>query len=144
MKISDLIEAAKKQVGSYQEIAARLNVKPPRISEMKKGTYKASAEQICELAVMAGLPEVTTLRDVQKETDPEAAKTWERLLGKLTAAGVAATVGAMLVMAPQQADASPSQVNAGRTTLYIMSTVRRVSEWLASSLRRMLPKPIPC
>lgn len=125
MKISDLIEAAKQQVGSYQEIASRLNVKPPRISEMKKGTYKASAEQIVELAEMAGLPAVSTLVEVQRETNPDAAETWSKLLGKLTAAGVAATVGAMLVMAPRQADASPTvKMNDGRSTLYIMSTYK--------------------
>lgn len=122
MKISDLIEAAKQQVGSYQEIAARLRVKPPRISEMKKGTYKASAEQIVELAEMAGLPTVATLVEVQKEANPEAAETWKKLLGKLTAAGVAATVGAVMVMSPQNANASPSQVNGERSTLYIMLT----------------------
>lgn len=120
MNLRELIEAAASRTGSQKDLAAQIGKDAARITEWKKGKHKPEPGEIIRLAELADLPPLTTLAEIEAQLDEKHSQLWRAALGKLTAAGVAATVGAVLVMTPQQADASPSQVNAGRSTLYIM------------------------
>lgn len=120
MKIGELLDAAKRARGTFGALAEDMGCHQNRFAEWRKGTRRPDAGEIVQLAEIAGLPALQTLASIEAELDEKHSAVWRAALGKLTAAGVAATVGAVLVMTPQQADASPSQVNAGRSTLYIM------------------------
>lgn len=144
MDLQELIEKAAEAQGSLKQLAASMGKHQNRLTEWKKGTHKPDADEIAFMAKVAGLPVIQTVAEVQSELDSKYASIWREALGKLTAAGVAATVGAVMVMSPQNANASPSQVNAERSTLCIMSTRRKLSDWLKSSLRRFVPMHSAC
>lgn len=144
MDLQELIEKAAEAQGSLKQLAESMGKHQNRLTEWKKGTHKPDADEIAFMAKAAGLPVIQTVAEVQSELDSKYASIWREALGKLTAAGVAATVGAVMVMSPQNANASPSQVNGERSTLYIMSTRRRMSDWLKSSLRRFVPMHSAC
>lgn len=122
MDLQELIEKAAEAQGSLKQLAASMGKHQNRLTEWKKGTHKPDADEIAFMAKVAGLPVIQTVAEVQSELDSKYASIWREALGKLTAAGVAATVGAVMVMSPQNANASPSQVNGERSTLYIMLT----------------------
>lgn len=121
MDLQELIEKAAEAQGSLKQLAASMGKHQNRLTEWKKGTHKPDADEIAFMAKAAGLPVIQTVAEVQSELDSKYASIWREALGKLTAAGVAATVGAVMVMSPQNANASPSQ-NGERSTLYIMLT----------------------
>ncbi len=100
MNISGLIELAKEAAGSYGELAERIGRPASRVSDWKVGRRKPDAADIMLLAEAAGLPAFETLAEIEMELDAERASVWQRALGNLRAAGVAATValGATAVM----------------------------------------------
>lgn len=130
MDLQELIEKAAEAQGSLKQLAASMGKHQNRLTEWKKGTHKPDADEIAFMAKAASLPVIQTVAEVQSELDSKYASIWREALGKLTAAGVAATVGAVMAMSPQNANASPSQVNAERVTMCIMSTRRKLSDWL--------------
>lgn len=144
MDLQELIEKAAEAQGSLKQLAASMGKHQNRLTEWKKGTHKPDADEIAFMAKAAGLPVIQTVAEVQSELDSKYASIWREALGKLTAAGIAGTVGAVMVMSPQNANASPSQVNAERVTMCIMSTRRKLSDWLKSSLLRFMPMQSTC
>lgn len=92
MNISDLIEQARSSAGSLGAVAEVIGKPQSRISEWKKGSGKPSATDIMLMAEMAGLPTLETLAEVESQLDADRASVWQRALGNLRAAGVAATV----------------------------------------------------
>ncbi|MFZ4551891.1 MAG: helix-turn-helix domain-containing protein [Aquabacterium sp.] len=122
MTLVELIELAAEKRGSLKELAADMGKHQNRLTEWKKGTHKPDADEIAFLAKTAELPIVETIAQIQNELGNRYAEIWRETLGKLTAAGVAATVATMMIVTPKTADASPSQVSAATVSLYIMST----------------------
>lgn len=144
MNLNDLITLAADRTGSLKELAAEMGKHQNRLSEWKRGAAKPDASEIAFLAERAGVPVLQKVAEIKQQLDSKYASIWREALGKLTAAGVAATVGAVMVMSPQNANASPSQVNAERVTMCIMSTRRKLSDWLKSSLLRFVPMQSAC
>lgn len=144
MTLSDLIEKAVEAKGTRAAVAEGLGMDKQRLTDWKAGRRTPDANEIAYLAKCAGLPVLQTVGEIESQLNSRYAEIWREALGKLTAAGVAATVGAVMVMSPQNANASPSQVNGERSTLYIMLTRRRMSDWLKSSLRRFVPMHSAC
>ncbi|TXJ01023.1 MAG: helix-turn-helix transcriptional regulator [Aquabacterium sp.] len=120
MDLVTLIELAAKAAGSQNDLAAEMQKQPARLSEWKKGKHQPDANEIAYLAKRAGLPVFQTVAEIETQLDSRYASIWREALGKLTAAGVAATVGTVMVMNPQNANASPSQANANHVTVCIM------------------------
>ncbi|OMZ96268.1 transcriptional regulator, partial [Burkholderia pseudomallei] len=92
MNISELIDRAKDATKSLGAVAEALGKSQSRISEWKKGIGKPSATDIMLMAEMADLPPLETLAEIESQLDAERASVWQRALGNLRAAGVAATV----------------------------------------------------
>ncbi len=92
MNIAELLDAAKRQAGSLGAVAQKMGVNQARLSEWRKGKYKPDATNIAELAEIADLPVFQTLAEIECDLETDRASVWERALGNLKAAGVAATV----------------------------------------------------
>lgn len=125
MNLSELIEAAAHKAGSQADLAAEMQKQPARLSEWKKGKHRPDAGEIAYLAEKAGLPILTTLAEIEAQLDEKHSHVWRAALGKLTAAGVAASVlmGSALTF-PDEANAAQNTAQ-GTGRLYIMSTIRR-------------------
>lgn len=103
MTVAELLDAAKRKVGTYAEVAKRLGLAPARVSEWRKGLFKPDASQVAQIAEMADLPIFETVAEIETEAHPEAAQVWKRALEKLKAAGVAASAILILgTMAPAE------------------------------------------
>lgn len=96
MNFIELIEKATEAAGSQRQLAQRIGIDAPKISEWRKGKYKPSAEHIALLAEIAGEPVLSTLAEVQSSLNPQGAEVWKRALEKLKAAGV--TASAILIL----------------------------------------------
>ena len=111
MKLIELIDKAAEAKGSLGALAASMNKAQTRLSEWKKGERKPDAHEIAYLAECAGLPILETVADIESQLDERYATIWREALGKLRAAGVAATVtlglGISLTMNPSNAEATP-------------------------------------
>lgn len=92
MDISELLDAAKRKKRTLGAVAHELGLHQSRLSDWKSGRFKPDATQIAQLAEMAELPIFETVAQVEASLTGEGGKVWERALGKLRAAGVAATV----------------------------------------------------
>nr|WP_307507855.1 transcriptional regulator [Variovorax sp. W1I1] len=95
------------------QLAADLEVSQARISEWKKGKYWPDASQIMYFAQKAGLPEFDTLAELEAQHNEKAAPIWQAALGKLRAAGVAATL--MFTLAISSLLMSPTDTKAAGT-----------------------------
>src|SRR3990167_9528647 len=93
MQIATLIDMAKKRSGmTLGEMAAEIGISQNRITEWKKGQHQPPAGVLAFFAEKAGLNVAETVMEVEKTLDPRFSQIWERALGNLRAAGIAATV----------------------------------------------------
>lgn len=126
MNISSLIELAKDAAGSYGELAERIGRPASRISDWKAGRRKPDAADIMLLAEVAGRPVFETLAEIEMELDTERSSVWQRALGNLRAAGVAATVvlgaTAVVSLTSKPADAAVELINCCRSRPPILVT----------------------
>ncbi len=99
MNLRELIELAEKRHGR-KSLAAELGMNPNRLSDWKAGTRRPDATEIVFLAQRAGLPEAETLAQIEDQLDPRFPGLWSGLLGKLKAAGVAASVAFVAYLMP--------------------------------------------
>ncbi|CAB3671616.1 helix-turn-helix transcriptional regulator [Trinickia soli] len=109
MTIGELLDAAKRKLGSLGAVARQFGFEQSRLSAWRSGTRKPDAGEIMMLAEMAGLPPFETLAKIEQELDEKHQSVWARALGNLRAAGVAATVILGLViysMTPKTASAA--------------------------------------
>lgn len=144
MTLSDLIEKAVEAKGTRAAVAEGLGMDKQRLTDWKAGRRTPDANEIAYLAKCAGLPVLQTVGEIESQLNSKYASIWREALGKLTAAGVAATVGAVMVMSPQNANASPSQVMPSVNHCVLCKLARRVSDWLRSSLLRFAPMQSAC
>ena len=109
MKISELLDAAKRAQGSLGSVAEALKIEQSRLSHWRSGRTKPTATQIAMLAELASLPVFETVAKVESSLDDDTTHVWERALGKLRAAGVAAGVvlvaGMLATLTPNTAHA---------------------------------------
>lgn len=124
MTLSELIEAARREQKTLGKVAEQLGIHQTRLSEWKAGKYAPGVSTIAKLAELANLPVLDTVASVEAELEPAASEIWLRALGKLRAAGVAATVTmtvgtAALLGATPDANASSSLSNAGPVDCYV-------------------------
>ncbi|HWP19267.1 MAG TPA: transcriptional regulator [Burkholderiaceae bacterium] len=115
MDLRELIDKAVEAKGSRRNVAEGLHQNPQRLTDWKAGTRKPDAHEIAYLAECAGLPVLETVAEIESQLDARYASIWRRALGKLKAAGVAASVLAALILAPltlttQDAKAAASQI----------------------------------
>jgi transcriptional regulator with XRE-family HTH domain len=130
----ELIDKAAEAMGSQRALAAAMNKKPPRLSEWKSGEAKPDAHEIAFLARKAGLPVLETVAEIEAQLDSRYSEIWREALGKLKAAGIAASVAVITTINPGPADAAPRPAaNYSANSLYIMSTIRRMYRWLMAS-----------
>jgi hypothetical protein len=110
MDVRTLIDLAANQLGSKAALARAMNKQPPRISEWYRGEQKPDAHEIAFLAECAGLPILETVAEIESQLDERYAHIWEKALGKLKAAGVAASFILVLQLASQPEKAEAHQV----------------------------------
>lgn len=92
MNIQELIDAAKRAKGSLGAVAAGLGMHQNRLGDWRAGRRKPDANEIAYLAECAGLPVLETVAEIEAQLNTTYAPIWQAALGKLRAAGVAATV----------------------------------------------------
>ena len=127
LTLSELIDAAADESGSRSALARDMNTRPQRINEWARGAAKPDAHDIAFLARKAGLPVLETVAEIEAQLDERYASIWREALGKLRAAGIAATVAGVMLTQPSPSEAmTTSQTMVSDATLYIMSTVRRM------------------
>lgn len=91
MTLHELIDLAKKNSGmSLGDLAKEMGISQGRISEWKKADHRPSPGVIAFFAEKAGLNVAETVMEVEKTLDPRFSQIWERALGNLRAAGLAA------------------------------------------------------
>lgn len=101
-----LIDLARQRSGmSFGEMAKELDRSQSRISEWRAGRVKPDANEIAYFATKAGLPVLQTVAEIEAQLDDRYASIWREALGKLTAAGVAATVLVSPILLPKDANA---------------------------------------
>jgi transcriptional regulator with XRE-family HTH domain len=108
MNLSELIEAAAYQAGNQLDLAKEMGKHPSRLSEWKKGKHRPEPGEILRLAEIAKLPAIQTLVEIESQLDEKHSKLWKDALGKLTAAGVAASAFLIFGMF-----GTPEKANAG-------------------------------
>jgi transcriptional regulator with XRE-family HTH domain len=96
MMLTELIEKAKEAAGSYGQLAEKLDCHQNRITDWKKGTRQPDAGKIACMAEIANLPILETVAEIEAQLDERYAQIWRDALGKLKAAGVAASVSLIL------------------------------------------------
>ncbi len=110
MDIAELLDAAKRKQGQLQIVAQKMQVAHTTLSNWRARRSKPSATEIAMLAELAELPIFETLAEVERDLEGAKASIWDRALGNLRAAGVAATVILGLVvfsaLTPQPAHAA--------------------------------------
>lgn len=119
MTLTELIDQAAAKKGGKGELARLMKKAPARVSEWVSGERKPDAHEIAFMAECAGLPVLQTVAEIESQLDERYAPIWREALGKLAAAGVAATMVMGVGLSPERANAapSPSQV---KGSLYIM------------------------
>lgn len=120
MDVKTLIELASKKYGTRAGLARAMKKSPSRVSEWASGDQKPDAHEIAFMAECAGLPVLATVAEIESQLDERYASIWREALGKLAAAGVAATMVMTVGMAPDRANAAPSPSQATGHSLYIM------------------------
>lgn len=130
----ELIDAAKRKTGSLGAIADGLGIHQSAISAWKKEKHNPSASQIAYLADCAGWPVLETVAKVESELETRFASVWTGALGKLKAAGVAASMVIAVTLASsfiEPVHATTIQADGG-AGLYIMLTI--LAAWLAQDV----------
>ncbi len=117
MTISELLDAAKRNAGTFGTLADALGCHQNRFSEWRKGTRKPDASEIAFLAAQAGLPVLQTVADIEAQINSKYAHVWREALGKLTAAGV--TAGLVLVPALMPENAHADSQQEAHSTYYV-------------------------
>jgi transcriptional regulator with XRE-family HTH domain len=131
MQLAELIDLAVEAKGSRAEVAKGLHQSAQRLTDWKAGRRKPDAHEIAYLAECAGLPVLQTVAEIEAQLDERYAPIWREALGKLTAAGVAASMMMTVAIGPDRANAAPSPSQATKGSLYIMSTrLRRLLRFL--------------
>jgi transposase-like protein len=116
MTIAELLDAAKRKQGSLGTVAAQLGVSQSTLSNWRAIRSKPNATEVAMLAEMAELPIFETLAEVEKELDAGGHRSvWDRALGNLRAAGIAAgvvigTTGVVASVAPQKVQAAEHEL----------------------------------
>lgn len=125
MTLSELITKAAEKCGSHKALATELGVNQSRFSEWKKGMHRPDVSVIAFLARKAELPVLETVADIEAQIDERYSFIWAEALGKLKAAGVAATVAVMVMSAPDRANAAPSQSQSYGAVCILCQLMRR-------------------
>lgn len=110
MTLPELIDLAVAKLGSRQAVADGLHQDKQRLTDWKAGRRKPDAHEIAYLAKVSGLPVLSTVAEIESQLDDRYSSIWSEALGKLTAAGVAASVMAVAFgFSPETANASPAR-----------------------------------
>lgn len=118
MTLPELIELAVAKMGSRQAVADGLHQDKQRLTDWKAGRRKPDAHEIAFLAKVAGLPVLSTVAEIESQLDERYSSIWSEALGKLTAAGVAASTALILqgIVSPEKAYAN-QQVSSHKNEL---------------------------
>lgn len=136
MTLSELIDEAAEKMGEQKQLAAAMGKHPSRLSEWKKGKTKPDAHEIAFMAKIAGRPVLSTVAEIKAQLDERYASVWTEALGKLTAAGVAASVLACAF------GLSPTPANATGTQSKVCGSVYYVNRRKSRGAKRVrLPDP---
>lgn len=102
MTLKDLIQLAAEKKGSLGALAKAMGKHQNRLTEWKKGERQPDAHEIAFLADCAGLPVLETVADIESRLDSRFASIWTAALGKLKAAGVAASTVVAVTLTSSQ------------------------------------------
>lgn len=121
LTVETLIANAAAAAGSLKALASEMDRHQNRLTEWKKGERKPDAHEIAFLARKAGLPVLETVAEIEAQLDSRYSEIWREALGKLKAAGIAASVAVITAINPAPADAAPQPADKNTDTcLYIM------------------------
>lgn len=122
MTLQELIELAVEKLGSRQAVADGLHQDKQRLTDWKAGRRKPDAHEVAYLAKVAGLPVLATVAEIESQLDERYASVWREALGKLKAAGVAASVLACAFgLSPTTANATGSHGTVSGSVYYVNS-----------------------
>lgn len=76
MDIYELIDKAKRQLGSNKIVAEQLNINAQRLSDWKHDRRKPEPAEILQLANIAGLNPAETLFQIMEKLDKDNAELW--------------------------------------------------------------------
>ena len=76
LSVKRLIDLARLEVGSYKEIAKRLDTSNVRVTHWKNGRNEPTPFEIFKMAEMARLEPEKTFYEVMQEVDKENEKYW--------------------------------------------------------------------
>lgn len=140
MTLNELIELSASASGSLKQLAADMGKHQNRLTEWKKGTHKPDADEIAFLARNAGLPVIQTIADIESQLNSRYAEVWREALGKLTAAGIAASVIGAVTLSPSQANAAQyaDRTNVSPSVYYVNRLKRALRRFLALRMSRSL------
>lgn len=77
MDLATLIDVAKENAGSYGAVADRLGKHQNRFSEWKKGVRQPDTGEIATMALIAKLPILQTVAEIESQIHPETAEVWK-------------------------------------------------------------------
>lgn len=131
MTLTELIEQAAAKKGGKGELARLMKKAPARVSEWVSGDRKPDAHEIAFMAECAGLPVLQTVAEIEAQLDERYAPIWREALGKLAAAGVAATMVIGVGVSPERANAAPSTSQVSSAVCILCQLARRLRfSWL--------------
>lgn len=132
MQLAELIDLAVEAKGSRAEVAKGLHQSAQRLTDWKAGRRKPDAHEIAYLAECAGLPVLQTVAEIESQLDERYAPIWREALGKLAAAGVAATMVMGVGLAPERANAMTASVSEGKSFVYYVNLLLKLARfsWL--------------
>lgn len=131
MQLAELIDLAVEAKGSRAEVAKGLHQSAQRLTDWKAGRRKPDAHEIAYLAECAGLPVLQTVAEIESQLDERYAPIWREALGKLAAAGVAATTVMGVGLSPERANAAPSTSQVSSAVCILCQLARRLRfSWL--------------
>lgn len=147
MTLPDLIEAAIACKGSRKIVADGLGQDPQRLTDWKAGRRKPDAHEIAFLAECAGLPILETVAEIESQLDDRYAHIWREALGKLKAAGVAASSililqGLLAGIAPENAQANQRVINTDREYVAAYSGDIKYTSWKVNALWAWLKRMV--
>jgi hypothetical protein len=138
MKTAQLIDQARARssILSDYRLAKNLGASSQMVSSWRAGLKYPSTWHIFELAKLAGRNPAEVIAELETERAERAgsvdqAQNWRGVLQRLAGASAAAGV-VLMTGAPVPASAAGQTAGASAAPLYIMSTRRRRSAWLAA------------
>lgn len=114
MDVRELVEQAAQAAGTHTALALELGMHQNRLAEWKKGKRRPDANELAYMADRAGLPVLETVAEIEAQLNDRFSDVWRHALGKLKAAGVAASLAGVGLIALPSHEAKAATLDIAR------------------------------